>query len=189
MKNNNLDETINTRSVTPTETAYRDGYVRGQTQADYKQQQIDQIRVENERVRESNSEANGLLTGFIITALVGAGVAAYFVFTQGQKPAVKTATPQPPQETKVIEKTTNVIREIVPSIVPAPASAPAPASPSEVKVNISNPLQKSNDNPPAESKPQAPIVNNIQVPPAQAPAAQPSPAPAESKAEPTTSKP
>jgi len=132
MENENFDKTVNARRVTPTEIAYRDGYVRGQTSPEQQQQNLDRIQQENQKTRESYSATNGLLTGIILAAIIGCGIAAVLFVQQVQKNPTKSAIPTPrvEKETKVIEKTTDRIQELVPS------------SPPNVQVNIPTPTQQ-----------------------------------------------
>ncbi len=157
MEDKNFDRTVNTRNVTPPEVAYRDGYVQGKTAAN------DPLQYENQRNRESDSAANGFLTGAVITAVVGAGLAMYFFVYQAQRVPVKTVAPKVEKETKVIEKTTDTVREIMPSPIAVP---PAPTN---VEITLPNPVAAPAQ-PPASTQPAQPA----QAPSAAAQPAQPS---------------
>lgn len=169
MEDKNLDRTVNTRNVTPPEVAYREGYVKGKTAASAP------LQYENQRNRESDSAANGFLTGAVITAVVGAGLAMYFFVYQAQRVPVKTVAPSPKveKETKIIEKTTDRVREIMPSPIAVP---PAPTN---VEITLPNPVSA-----PA----QPPATQPAQ--PAQSPSAAEQPAqPSAQPTQPTPSQP
>jgi len=128
-----FDKSVNTRNVKPTEIAYRNGYVRGQVNSTEQQKYIDQARQENQSDRESNSAASGLITGIILTAIIGFGIAIFFFVHQTQKTPVTSSTPKVEKETKVIEKTTERVREIAPASQPnVEINLPSPAQPSYV---------------------------------------------------------
>ncbi len=167
MGNQNVDRTVNTRNVTPAEVAYRDGYVQGKTVSN------DPLQSERQRNRESDSAASGFLTGAVITAVVGAGLAMYFFVYQAQRVPVKTTAPTPApkveKETKIIEKTTDRVLE-----VPSPIAVPP--APTNVEITLPNP-------PSAPAQPVAPQ-------PAQAPSAAEQPAqPSAQPTQPTSSNP
>jgi hypothetical protein len=165
MEDKNLEKTVNTRSVTPAEVAYRDGYITGQVKSEQQQRDLDRIRYENQTTRESESAASGLLTGIILTALIGSGIAAYFLISQAQKiPVVKSTTPQIQKETKVIEKTTDRVREVSPPAVPNVAVP-------NVEVTVPSPVQPSGTTQPTQAPP--PAEKKVEPSNSQTPSQQP----------------
>lgn len=141
---NQTPDAANGGRVNPTYVAdredlsYRDGYVRGKV--------VEQRYQDAIETRDNSNAARGLLLGILLTSLVGAIVAAFFVISQQNRtpvpvvvpapeaPEAVTDTPtvaptvEPPTQTnteireRVIERT----RELVPVPVPQP-QAPAPA--------------------------------------------------------------
>lgn len=164
MGNQNVDRTVNTRNVTPAEVAYRDGYVQGKTASN------DPLQSERQLNRESDSAASGFLTGAVITAVVGAGLAMYFFVYQAQRVPVKTTAPTPApkveKETKIIEKTTDRVLEIMPSPIAVP---PAPTN---VEITLPNPPSA-----PATQPAQAPSATEQPVQPSAQPTQPASPNP------------
>jgi hypothetical protein len=156
MEDKNLDRNVNARNVTPKEIAYRDGYVEGQ-ESSSQQRYNDRLQHENQQVRESDSAANGLLIGMVLTTIIGAGLAAFFVISQSQKVPVRSAAPKIEKETKVIEKTTDRVREIAPAAPPnVEIVIPnAPQQPSATQPNQTLPPPAANSQPATTNPPPA----------------------------------
>lgn len=120
------DATVNARSATQEEIAYREGYVQGRE----RERVHDTIQQDIQHRRESNSAATGLIMGVILAGIVGLIIAALTLLGQDRQPTVTPSPTNPPQpqtnsspspqsaENQSAEKTT--IIERVPQVVPAP---------------------------------------------------------------------
>lgn len=152
--NNDSQDNVHGRKVTPSEVSYRDGYVEGQS---VERSQVVNDQYAREEIRESNGVANGLVLGLVFAALVGLVAGGLYFTTRNETntaPVAAPASPQPQRNTTIIERpqpqrnTTIIERTIertkeaappvqapdvqinVPQPAPAPAtSAPAPAAP------------------------------------------------------------
>nr|WP_290221116.1 hypothetical protein [Trichocoleus desertorum] len=103
----------------------------------------EELRRENQIVRENNSAAGGLLTGIVLAALVALGLGALFVFNRGGESSA------PAGRQTIIERT----REVVPQ-----PQAPD-VKPPDVNITV-----------PKVEAPQVPDVN-VTIPSPAAPAA------------------
>jgi hypothetical protein len=122
------ETTIHTRQVSPSEIAYRDGYVQGRLSEQHYQYQAHQAQAQ--RARETENAFNGFLLGMLLTAIVGLGVGAFFLFAKpGTENPLRDTVPAPspsasePQkqadrQTTIIEKTIDKVREVVPTAPP-----------------------------------------------------------------------
>ncbi len=146
-------------------TSYRDGYVHGRVS---ERRQQDEVL----EVRDNNNAARGLLIGISLASLVGLGLAALFFWNQRPEEAPtqiivpQAVSPSPsPQPAETQNRTTVIERQVekVPQVIvpQQPASAPTQSAP---KININVPRQAAPPAPKTEVK--------ITVPPAaqQAPA-------------------
>ncbi|MBE9177565.1 hypothetical protein IQ268_03110 [Oculatella sp. LEGE 06141] len=126
---NQTPTVANGNRVSPEDASYRDGYVRGRTVDRYQQDNVTEVR-------DNENAARGFLLGILLTSLVGVVIAAiFFVSQQNQAPAPVVPVPVPaepnaveppaPQtnNTEVRERVIERTRELVP--VPQP-QAPAP---------------------------------------------------------------
>lgn len=158
-----IENSINARPVTPSETAYRDGYARGQN-AEFQRQEI-------ERVRENNSAGN-FFVGVFVTLFIAliAGTSFFFFFNRQNDPAnLPASTPQTTepqdntQDTTIIERTIEKTQEIVPvpqvekesektqEVVPVPQEQPAPPEAEAPKIEIDLPKAQPQENSEPES--------------------------------------
>ncbi|MBD1915539.1 MULTISPECIES: hypothetical protein [Cyanophyceae] len=192
-RNQDFDASINARPVTPDEVAYRDGYVSGKSadQLEQERRRAEEARVheENAKLRTDNGISTGLILGLVLAAVaVVVGAVAYVysdandgaIISVPQAPAPEVQTPEPPNETTIIERTIERTQEVVP--------APSNVEPPEINVELNNPVQQA-----PSAAPAAPSAAPSAAPaaPSAAPAA-PSAAPAnqaQSEAEPTQAAP
>ncbi len=152
--NQDFETSINARPVTPDEVAYRDGYVSGKSadQLEQERRRADEARVheENARLRADNGVSTGLILGLVLAAVaVVVGAVAYVysdandgaIISVPQAPAPEAQTPEPPNETTIIERTIERTQEVVP--------APSNTEPPEINVELNNPVQQAPSAPPA----------------------------------------
>lgn len=126
----------------------KEGYVDGRIQDD-------RLFVEEQRARDNDNAARGLLIGIILASLVGLGLAWYFLNRRDEQPVQQIIVPgQQSPSTTPQQSVTPPSPPNVDINVPSPQQSQAPAP----NVNITVPsTQPSQANPPA-------INNNITVP-------------------------
>ncbi|HEY9693096.1 MAG TPA: hypothetical protein V6D15_12870 [Oculatellaceae cyanobacterium] len=124
-------------------TSYRDGYVHGRVSERRRQDEVLEVR-------DNNNAARGLLIGISIASLLGLGLAALFFWNQRQEEAPtqiivpQSVSPSPsPQSAETQNRTTVIERQVeqVPQVIRVPqqpASAPTQSAP---KININVPRQ------------------------------------------------
>jgi len=124
-------------------TSYRDGYVHGRVS---ERRQQDEVL----EVRDNNNAARGLLIGISLASLLGLGLAALFFWNQRPEEAPtqiivpQAVSPSPsPQPAQTQNRTTVIERQVekVPQVIvpQQPASAPTQSAPT--KINIIVPRQ------------------------------------------------
>ncbi|MGB3310723.1 MAG: hypothetical protein WBG32_10770 [Nodosilinea sp.] len=152
-RNQEFDASINARPVTNDEIAYRDGYVRGKSaeQLEQERRRAAEARLyeENARLKADSGASAGLILGLALAALAAVVGGLIYVYLDDTAPdtAVPTpeaVTPEPANETTIIERTVERTQEVIPAPSsaqppdinvelntpePAPAPAPAPAAP------------------------------------------------------------
>lgn len=138
---------------------YQEGYVEGQKVDDGR------LFVEEQRVRDNDNAARGMLIGIIVASLLGLGVLAWYFLNQREAPVQQIIVPQrtspAPQASPSTPPDVNIV---VPSGQP---QAPAPAP--DVDNNITLPSAQPSQAP----EPAPEINNNITIPtPAESPASQ-----------------
>ena len=149
-------------------TSYRDGYVHGRVLERRHQDEVLEVR-------DNNNAARGLLIGLSLASLVGLGLAALFFWNQRPEEAPtqiivpQSVSPSPsPQSAETQNRTTVIERQVerVPQVVvpQQPASAPQQTAPN---INIIAPRQPAPPAPKTEVK-----VIPVPSAPQQAPAAQ-----------------
>lgn len=121
------------RPVVTRDSAYRDGYVHGRDEEQYRYEA-------DQTVRDNDNAARGLLLGILLTSLVGLGAAAYFLTQRHDEAA-------PPQQTIIVPRasqspspqpSTQVRERVIERdrVVPVPQQqAPAP----NVNIAVPNP--------------------------------------------------
>ncbi|AFZ15014.1 hypothetical protein Cri9333_4225 [Crinalium epipsammum PCC 9333] len=123
-------------------TSYRDGYVHGRVLERRRQDEVLEVR-------DNNNAARGLLIGLSIASLLGLGLAALFFWNQRPEEAPtqiivpQSVSPSPsPQSAETQNRTTVIERQVekVPQVIvpQQPASAPQQSAPN---INISVPRQ------------------------------------------------
>jgi cytoskeletal protein RodZ len=139
-----IDEATVIQELTPREISYREGYVQGQQSEQYRQHQ----QYRKQKSLEDQNLSLGVVLGILLTASIGLGVGAFYVFNQQQKPIPvasptaspevnaspsSTTSPSSNKETTIIERTVEKAREVLPAASPSvelPTSAPtSPATP------------------------------------------------------------
>jgi outer membrane biosynthesis protein TonB len=145
---NNSDGSYNEPDNIPTEefvepgraTSYRDGYVHGRVLERRHQDEVLEVR-------DNNNAARGLLIGISLASLLGLGLAAFFFWNQRPEEAptqiiVPQSTSPSPQPAETQNRTTVIERQVekVPQVIvpQQPASAPQQSAP---KININVPRQ------------------------------------------------
>lgn len=145
MPNQNIDPnhrdfqaSVNTRPVTNDEVAYRDGYVRGkvaeQSEQDRRRALDARIYEENARLRADNGVSTGLILGLVLAAVAAVVGGLLYVYSDANTGGVATpeaVSPQPTNETTIIERTVERTQEVV----PAPSEVTLP----EVNVDVTPP--------------------------------------------------
>lgn len=174
-------EAVTSQPVTPTRTAYRDGYVQGRS--------VEQHRNEvSQEIRDNDNAARGLIMGILLTGLVGLGLATYFLTQRNEAPVNRTivvpsAAPSPAQSPQVRDRIIERDRVVpvpvpqepapAPNVnitVPSPApQAPAPAAPSQTAPSQTAPSEGQSGTAPEGSAP-----TQQSAPSSDAPAASPS---------------
>ncbi len=177
------DDSVNARPVTSNEVNYNDGYAHGRVNENLRQQE--------QKVREENNSMGGLLLGILITGFVGLIAGTTFFFYYNQRGDTDSTTPVPetpaatepqdqPRNTTIIERTIERTKDVVPvpqqqpsgpTIIEAP---PAPAP--NVEVNIPNPTNQEpasteppvNQNPPQPSQESPDVTTENNAPATQA---------------------
>lgn len=140
-RNRDFETSINTRPATSDEIAYRDGYIRGKSaeQLEYDRRRAAEARMheENARLRADNGVSTGLILGLVLAAVAAVvGGLVYVSSTDGVgtvTPTPEATTPEPANETTVIERTIERTQEVVP--------APSAVEPPEINVELNNPLE------------------------------------------------
>ena len=123
-------------------TSYRDGYVHGRVLERRRQDEVLEVR-------DNNNAARGLLIGLSIASLLGLGLAALFFWNQRPEEAPtqiivpQSVSPSPsPQSAETQNRTTVIERQVekVPQVIvpQQPASAPQQSAPN---INITVPRQ------------------------------------------------
>jgi hypothetical protein len=159
--NSRPDNSTNARRATPDEVAYRDGYAQGRRNEQTVQSAYRQVEYENQRIREDNSAASGVVVGLVLASLVGALAGVFYFLSQSstvapapEAPQAQPAAPQPPvveRQTTVIERTVDRVREVEPPAVPeVEINVPAPELP------VVEPVQPEAVQPAAPEAPVAP---------------------------------
>ncbi len=121
-------------------TSYRDGYVHGRVLERRRQDEVLEVR-------DNNNAARGLLIGLSIASLLGLGLAALFFWNQRPEEAPtqiivpQSVSPSPsPQSAETQNRTTVIERQVekVPQVIvpQQPVSAPQQSAP---KINITVP--------------------------------------------------
>ncbi|PZU99494.1 MAG: hypothetical protein DCF32_18665 [Leptolyngbya sp.] len=153
-RNQDFESSVNARPATPDEVAYRDGYVSGKSteQLEQERRRAEEARIyeENARLRADNGVSTGLILGLVLAAVAVVVGAVAYVYSDANDgtlipvpaaPAPETQTPEPTNETTIIERTIERTQEAVPvPTAPAP-SAPAPTvQPPDINVELNNPV-------------------------------------------------
>lgn len=154
--------------------SHQEGYVEAQKVDDGR------LFVEEQRVRDNDNAARGMLIGIIVASLLGLGVLAWYFLNQREAPVQQIIVPQrtspSPQASPSTPPDVNII---VPSGQPAQAPEPAP----DVDNNITVPSAQ-----PSQAPEPAPEINNnvtIPTPAAESPSSQPEAPAAETPASPS----
>jgi len=129
--------------VSPGGPHYQEGYVEGR-------RDNERLFVEEQRARDNDSAARGLLMGVIIASLLGLGILAWYLLNQRQEPIQQIIVP---------ENTTSPTPPAPPApdvdiTVPSPQQSQAPAP--DVDITVPSPQQS--------QAPAPEINNNITVP-------------------------
>jgi len=144
----------------PGDPRYTGGY------ADSQKVQDDRLFVNEQRARDNDSAARGLLIGIILASLVGLGLAWYFLNRRDEQPVQQIIVPgQQSPSTTPQQSVTPPSPPDVDINVPSPQQPQAPAP----NVNITVPSTQPSQATPPE------INNNITVPSSPAPQAETSP--------------
>lgn len=117
----------------------------------------DRLFVEEQRARDNDSAARGMLIGIVIASLLGLGVLAWYFLTQrNPEPVPQIIIPESTSPSPQAPPPPPEVNITVPSTQPSQA----PASPPEVDNNITIPSPQQSQAP--ETAPE--INNNITVP-------------------------
>lgn len=139
-RNREFDASINTRPVTNDEIAYRDGYVSGKSteQLEQERRRAAEARLyeENARLQADSGASAGLILGLALAALaavVGGLIYVYLGDTTPDTvvPTPEAVTPEPANETTIIERTVERTQEVIP--------APSSAQPPDINVELNTP--------------------------------------------------
>lgn len=132
--------------VPPGGPHYQEGYIEGR-------RDDERLFVDQQRARDNDSAARGLLMGVIIASLLGLGILAWYLLNQRDE--------QPIQQIIVPENTTSPTPPAPPApdvdiTIPSPQQSQAPAAAPDVDITIPSPQQS--------QAPAPDINNNITVP-------------------------
>lgn len=124
-------------------TSYRDGYVHGRVLERRRQDEVLEVR-------DNNNAARGLLIGLSLASLVGLGLAALFFWNQRPEEAPtqiivpQSVSPSPsPQSAETQNRTTVIERQVekVPQVIVPQQPATSAPQQSAPKINITVPRQ------------------------------------------------